>query len=94
MEWVSKKEVKNMCKNQIEAIVYDIILCYMGIDNVSNELLLEEDLNIDSINLIAIISEIENRIDIEIELEELLEEEELTVGTLINYIEFLVRDTV
>lgn len=83
-----------MCKNQIEAIVYDIILCYMGIDNVSNELLLEEDLNIDSINLIAIISEIENRIDIEIELEELLEEEELTVGTLINYIEFLVRDTV
>ena len=52
---------------------------------------LEADLNIDSLNFIAIVTKIENKYKIEIEVEKLLERGDIRVGDLARYVDILLE---
>ena len=75
----------------IENVVLNTINDYMGISCSNKNLRFERDLNIDSINFIAIITELENKLQVSIDIGKLLDVTDIKVIDLIDYIANLTR---
>lgn len=88
---MKKQEKINEKRKQIEEIVIDIISNQSGIskDKLSNEANLQTDINLDSLDIVEIVMELEDRLGISINEEHL--EKFVTINNIVDYIERKVK---
>ena len=88
---MKKQEKINEKRKQIEEIVMDIISNQSDIskDKLSNEANLQTDINLDSLDIVEIVMELEDRLSISINEEHL--EKFVTINNIVDYIERKVK---
>ena len=88
---MKSQEKINEKRKQIEEIVLDIISSQSGVskNKISNEANLQTDINLDSLDIVEIVIDLEDRFGISIDEEHL--EKFATINNIVDYIERKVK---